>query len=112
MRREVGATRASGEDGGALFGSGTALVFADEIHGGFEVIDVNANANEIFVQDFTNGTASKAFGADVADAGAGGDAGEAGIGEQGDVFAKGKVFEHTGDLVSFFHAGAKRADAG
>ena len=72
---------------------------------------VDHDPDQVAVAQLADRAAGQRLGADVADAGAGGDAGEARVGEDGDVLAERQVLERRGDLVDLLHARAQRPAA-
>ncbi|MDB5348631.1 MAG: hypothetical protein JWP89_7008 [Schlesneria sp.] len=98
-----------GEDFGSGFGGEPLGRGADVIERAGQVAGVDDDFDQVAVAELADGASIEGFGADVTDAGSGGDAREPGVRDQGDVLAEGEVPQGRRDLIGLFHAAAEGA---
>ena len=72
---------------GAPFWTVVGVAFPNEVDGARLIVAVDDDFDEVAFSDASDWTACEGLGADVSDAGTGGDAGEPGVGDERDVFA-------------------------
>ena len=83
--------RASGEFAGSFVRTELDALGTDQVHRAFEPDPVDDDPDQVAVADPADRSSRERLGADVADAGAGGDAREPGVGQDGDLLAEREV---------------------